>query len=114
MAAAPTATVYFSTRCPNCERFLDGVRRSSSARASARLVDIDQTPVRGVQYVPTVVLPTGQVHVGTKAFEWLRGHESDAEFEPYSSARGLAFSHVTTSGGITYSEPFSQFVPPDA
>lgn len=109
------ATVYYSPRCPNCTRFLDGLRRSSEARDSVQVVDIDVAPTRGVQYVPTVVLPTGQVLVGTKAFEWLRQHASDGELEPYplAGSRGLAFSDLSSAGHAQFAEAFSPFVKPE-
>ena len=108
------ATVYYSQRCPNCMRFLDGLKRSV-ARSGVRTVNVDESPSSGVQYVPTVVLTSGQMLVGTKAFEWLREHESDAELEPFSLAcsRGLAYSDIDSAGHAQYAQAFSRFIRPD-
>ncbi len=112
--ARPQAVVYVSGRCPNCNRFLDGLRRSV-ARASVQVIDVDQVPAQGVQYVPTVVVSSGQMLVGTKAFEWLREHDTDAELEPYSLAvtRGLAFSDINSTGHAQFAEAFSTFIKPE-
>jgi hypothetical protein len=99
--STPSAVVYYSQRCPNCNRFMDGLRRSTART--------------GVQIVPTVVLPAGQVLVGTKAFEWLKEHETDGDLEPYSLAmsRGLAFSSIQGTGHAEFQESFSPFVRPE-
>jgi hypothetical protein len=112
--STPSAVVYYSQRCPNCNRFMDGLRRST-ARTGVQIVNVDDTPIRGVQYVPTVVLPAGQVLVGTKAFEWLKEHETDGDLEPYSLAmsRGLAFSSIQGTGHAEFQESFSPFVRPE-
>ena len=94
---------------------MDGLRRSV-ARGGVQVVNVDDTPIRGVQYVPTVVLSGGEVLVGTKAFEWLRGHETDGDLEPYSLAmnRGLAYSALSsTTGHAQFQESFSPFVRPE-
>lgn len=93
---------------------MDGLRRSV-ARAGVQAVNVDDTPVRGVQYVPTVVLQTGEVRVGTKAFEWLKEFETDGDLEPYSLAmsRGLAFSTISGTGHAQFQESFSTFVRPE-
>lgn len=111
--ASALATVYYSPRCPNCTRFIDGLRRSPSARESVNVVNIDTTAVRGVDFVPTVVLSDGQVFVGTKAFEWLREHVTDTDLAPAASASGLAFSDLSSSGHAMYAEAYSQFIPPE-
>ncbi len=110
----PAAVVYVSARCPNCSRFLDGLRRSV-ARASVQVVNVDEHPTEGVQYVPTVVVSTGQLLVGTKAFEWLREHDTDAELEPHSlvANRGLAFSTLGSAGQAQFAEAFSTFIKPE-
>lgn len=93
---------------------MDGLRRSV-ARSGVQVVNVDETPIRGVQYVPTVVLNGGQTLVGTKAFEWLKEHESDGDLEPYSlaMARGLAFSTINSSGHAQFAESFSPFIKPE-
>jgi hypothetical protein len=107
------ATVYYTARCMNCTRFLQALGRSPSARSSVAVVDIDQTPVRGIQYVPTVVLNTGEMYVGTKAFEWLRQHTTDAVLEAApDSGCGLAFSELQGDGYAQYSSGFSTFTRP--
>lgn len=110
-----TATVYYSPRCPNCARFLDGLQRSSAARQAAVLVNVDLTPTRGVEFVPAVVTVSGQALVGTKAFEWLREFASDAALEPYPLAgqRGLAFSDLASAGQARFADAYSPFVRPD-
>ena len=109
------ATVYYSDRCSNCKRFLEGVKRNSSLRQGVHLVDVDATPVQNLEYVPTVVLHNGAMYVGTQAFEWLKQYGYDeAYLEPYSSsACGLGFSEFNGDGCIQFTEPFSKFTPLD-
>lgn len=108
------ATVYYTPRCNNCLRFIGNLQRSPSARQAVAVVDVDETPVRGIDYVPAVVLTTGQMYVGTKAFEWLRQHATDTALEPANAGAGsLAFSEVYGLGHVRYYESFSQFVKPE-
>ena len=105
------ATIYYSDRCTNCTRFLEGVKQSSQLKAAAHLVNVDVSPVQNLQYV----LDTGAMYVGTKAFEWLKqfGYD-DAVLEPYSSSScGTGFSEFNGDGGIQFIEPFSKFAPLD-
>lgn len=109
------ATAYYSDRCSNCKRFLDGVKRCSQLRQAVQLVNVDVTPVQNLEYVPTVVLQSGAMYVGTHAFEWLKQYGYDeGHLEPYSSsACGLGFSTFNGDGCIQFQEPFSPFEPLD-
>ena len=93
------ATVYVSSRCTNCQRFVGALRRTDIA-ASTQVVDVDVTgPVRGLEYVPTVRTATGAVLSGTKAFEWLKDYEAGADLDSAGGFGGLAFSMVTDTTG---------------
>ncbi len=108
------ATVYVSSRCTNCQRFVGALRRSQVAD-SARVVDVDVAgPVRGLEYVPTVADGAGGVHAGTRAFEWLKQYESLDELDPAGfGGAGLPFSMVDdATGTAAYADPFAPFTPP--
>jgi hypothetical protein len=109
------ATVYYSDRCSNCKRFLDGVKRSPALGQSVQMVDVDVTPVQNLEYVPTVVMESGAMYVGTQAFEWLKQYGGYDDLEAYSAAGacGLGFSEFNGDGCIKFLEPFSQFTPLD-
>jgi predicted restriction endonuclease len=105
------ATVYYSDRCANCKRFMDGVKRCPALSQSVQTVNIDVSPVQNLQYVPTVVLASGAMYVGTQAFEWLKkyGGNVDATLEPYSACGGLEFSEFGGDGCIQFLQPFTNF-----
>jgi hypothetical protein len=104
------ATVYVSSRCTNCQRFVGALRRTDIA-ASTQVVDVDVTgPVRGLEYVPTVRTATGAVLSGTKAFEWLKDYEAGADLDSAGGFGGLAFSMVTdTTGALLRGDAFAPF-----
>lgn len=107
------ATVYVSSRCTNCQRFVGALRRSQVAD-STRVIDVDVAgPVRGLEYVPTVADGAGGVHAGTRAFEWLKQHESLDDLDPAVCGAGLPFSMIDDATGIAaYADPFAPFTPP--
>jgi hypothetical protein len=93
------ATVYVSSRCTNCQRFVGALRRTDAAK-STQIVDVDVAgPVRGLDYVPTVRTATGAVLSGTKAFEWLKDYEGSADLDCVGGFGGLAFSMVDDATG---------------
>ena len=109
---AEPATVYVSSRCTNCQRFVGALRRTDIG-ASTRIIDVDVSgPVRGLEYVPTVREPSGKLFAGTQAFEWLKQFEASAELDTFAGG-GLPFSMVDDATGLaSYAEGFSAFEPP--
>ena len=105
------ATVYVSSRCTNCQRFVGALRRTDIAQ-STQIVDVDVTgPVRGLDYVPTVRTANGAVMSGTKAFEWLKDYEASADLDCVGGFGGLAFSMVADSTAtLLRGEAFAPFV----
>ena len=87
-------TVYVSGQCPNCDRFLKTLRRFDF---KVKVVNIDHHPVDGLSAVPTVVSGR-EVHVGTKAFEWLQSFEAQLPLEAYATVLGEG------AGGLTYTD----------
>ena len=89
-----TTVVYVSSQCPNCDRFVKSLRR---LQIDSKVVNIDRAPVNGLTAVPTVVV-SGQVMVGTAAFEWLQGFEAKLPLEAYATVLGEG------CGGLSYTE----------
>jgi len=105
-----TTVAYISQRCPNCSRFLDSVRTIPSLQHTMRIVDIDQTPHTGIQYVPTVVDQSGQSLVGAKAFEWLKQFQSEVEYQPMSLSMGtLSYGSIHDGGAIDFANGAYKF-----
>ncbi len=65
-------TVVHSPECPNCRRFLDGLRRTALA-GSARVVDVSSLSPPQLAHVRMVpcVFAGGGAYQGTEAFKWL-------------------------------------------
>lgn len=104
----------YAPQCPNCMRFLGALDRTPMRDAVARVdwntLTADQR--RQVPAVPMLILNTGGVLTGTKAFEWLRQYEGDVELESFCGGRGLAFSEVEDEGcTMAWSTPYSAFEP---
>lgn len=106
--------LFYAAQCPNCMRFIGALDRTPAARSVAR-VDVNTlTPDQRAQVtaVPMLVLNTGTVVVGTKAFEWLKQYEGQMEVESYSLGRGLAFSdYHDDQFTMSWSTPYSDFEP---
>lgn len=102
--------LYFSPRCSNSMRFLDSLKRTRLAQ-SVRLVNVDDTPVQGLKFLPTLVVD-GRTHVGSDAFAYLKQFDGDVNLGFYegASARGfcsLPFSSLhDASGAASYIENF--------
>lgn len=109
-------TLYVSSQCPNCIRFLGAMQRVAGLRASVKVVDVNKSG-SPVEYVPTLVLQDGGQYTGTKLFEWLKQHEADAPLDGMSFAdcAGLPFSTLEDdSGGLaTFAETYSAFEAPE-
>lgn len=108
-------TLYVSPQCPNCTRFMGAMQRIDSLKNSIRVVDVTRSG-SPVEYVPTLVLQSGQQFTGTKLFEWLKQHEGDAPLDGMSFAEcaGLPFSALgDDAGGLaTFAETYSAFEAP--
>ena len=105
-------TVYISDQCPNCNRLVKTMSLVPSLRNRVRVVDIsavDHSTLSRIQFVPTVVLSTGQSMVGTKAFEWMKEFDGEVDLLPPPSG-GLAFSDLDFAD-TQYTEGFSSFEP---
>lgn len=104
----------YAPQCPNCMRFLGALERTP-ARASVTKLDVNSLSPdqrRHVSAVPMLILNTGTVLVGTKAFEWLKQHEAQMELESFSLGKGLAFSEIHDDAfTMSYSTPYSDFTP---
>lgn len=109
-------TLYVSPQCPNCTRFMGAMQRIDSLKNSIRVVDVTRSG-SPVEYVPTLVLQSGQQFTGTKLFEWLKQHEADAPLDGMSFAdcAGLPFSALQDDAGglATFAETFSAFEAPN-
>lgn len=105
-----STVAYVSQRCPNCQRFLESVRSIPSLQQSMRVVDIDQIPQPGIQYVPTVVDKNGQQLVGTKVFEWLKQFQSEVEYQPMQLSMGsLSYGSIDDGGAIDFANGVYKF-----
>jgi hypothetical protein len=102
--------VYISQRCPNCVRLLESLRQIPSLQ-SARVVDIDVSPVSGIDYVPTVV-DGGSTMTGAKAFEWLQQYQGEVDLQPVELGfGGLSYGLINDSNSVGYASgafPFSE------
>jgi len=100
-----TTVAYISTRCPNCQRFLETVRSIPSLQQTLRIVDIDRTPHPNVEFVPTVVDNKGSVMVGQKVFEWLKQYQSEVEYTPMPLSMGsLSYADLGEGGSLAYAD----------
>jgi len=91
--------VYVSPRCSNCARVLGLVNKIPSLQG-ARIVDIERTPVQGVEYVPTLVDQNGTSHVGSAVLEYLKQFDGEIELEAVHLGSGLAFGSIEDGGEI--------------
>lgn len=112
----PHHTVYVSSQCPNCARFLSTLRRIQSLSGTTRIVDIDtldESHRNRVEYVPTFVDGQGRLYTGAKAFEYLKqfDHEIELDSAPIGG-RSLAFGTLNDGDGLTYSGFYGDFTPP--
>jgi len=87
--------VYVSSRCSNCARVLDLLKKIPSLQG-ARVVDIDRSPVQGIEYVPTLVDQNGRSHVGSAVLEFLKQFHGEIELESvHLNASGLSFGSIS-------------------
>lgn len=104
----------YSAQCPNCTRFIGALDRTK-VRDTVAKVDVGTLAPHHRQHVtavPMLLMSNGSRLVGTKAFEWLKQFEGDAELESFAVGKGLAFSHVEdVSGLLSYSTPYGDFQP---
>jgi len=91
--------VYVSSRCSNCAR-VTGLLTKIPSLQGARVVDIDRTPVQGIQYVPTLVDQRGKSHVGSEVLEFLKSYEAEIELEPAQFGSSLAFGRIDDGGSM--------------
>ena len=79
------ATVYVSSQCPNCGRFLEQLEwlKSANLKIPAKVVNIDGKRIDNLTAVPTVV-DGKDVHVGTRAFEWLQSFDAQVPLAAYA------------------------------
>lgn len=104
----------YKNGCPNCARFVDGLRRTE-AQNTVALVDVDT--LRPDQRASLVAVPAlitgGSVLYGTAAFEWLRKFDSQVELETFEGGGhggSLAFSSWDdTQGYAMYDRGYSAF-----
>ena len=98
-----STVVYVSSKCPNCQRFLDSLRGIPSLQQTVRVHNIDHAPASGVEFVPTLVDSGGQSHVGAKAFQWLQQFQGERDYEAVSLGTGkLSFGMINSSSSIEY------------
>lgn len=104
----------YSSQCPNCMRFIGALDRTP-AKASVVKTDVNSLPLdqrRHVSAVPMLILSSGGVLVGTKAFEWLKQYDGQMEVESYAGGRGLPYSNVEDdSWSMNFSTNYSAFEP---
>lgn len=104
----------YAPQCPNCMRFVGALDRTP-ARDSVAKIDVNSLAPeqrKRVTAVPMLILNTGTVLVGTKAFEWLKQYEGESELDCFYGGRGLAFSEVADDTcTMAWSTPYSAFEP---
>ncbi len=112
--------IYGSSKCSNSRRLIFELRRRLP-NLDYELIDITAPRVAlppQLQYVPTVMVrDTGNMHVGSGAFQWLsKALDEDDNIVDYegSGAMGLGgeslpFSSVD-GGLVTCQQPFEPFV----
>lgn len=105
----------YAPQCPNCMRFVGALDRTP-ARGTVAKVDVNSLSpeqCRHVTAVPTLVLNTGTVLVGTQAFDWLKQFEGQLELDSYTPGRGsLPFSDFHDDQfALNYSQPYGPFEP---
>jgi hypothetical protein len=76
-------------------RFLKSAQRLG---IQIHVVDVSVTRAEGLSAVPTVVTREGETHVGTDAFEWLRGFEAQLPLASYATVMGEGI------GGLSYTD----------
>lgn len=107
---------YISRSCPNCTRFVEGVHRVPQLKGCLQIMDIDSLPPeskQGLQYVPTVVDSSGHMHVGTKAFEWLKQFDAEVELDAApdlfgGSTNSLCYAELDGEG-FSYAPKYGDF-----
>lgn len=108
-------TVYVSSQCPNCVRFLATLRRIPSLR-NTHVVNIDTLAPEQrnkIEFVPTFVDTRGSVHTGAKAFDYLKEFDGEVELESAPLGGGsLAFGSLTDGEGLEYSGFYGEFTAP--
>lgn len=79
------ATVYISSQCSNCTRFIEQLQwlQSTDLKISVKVINIDDHPVQNLTAVPTVV-DGREVHVGTQAFQWLQSFDDKVPLTAYA------------------------------
>lgn len=104
----------YASQCPNCMRFIGALDRTP-AKSTVSKVDINSLSLeqrKHVTAVPMLILGSGGVLVGTKAFEWLKQYDGEMEVESYCGGRGLPYSNVQDdTWTMNFSTPYSAFEP---
>lgn len=90
----------YSEQCPNCTRFIQALDATPAAASVQRYEVGTLTPqqLRSVQAVPTLVLDSGEVLVGTAAFQWLRNF-APAEMGGWASGTSLGYEDLEGAQG---------------
>jgi len=95
-------------------RFLGALDRTP-AKGMVRRVDVNTLHLeqrKHITAVPTLVLSSGAMLVGTQAFEWLKEYEGQVEVDSFTPGRGLPFSNVEDdTATLFFSTPYSAFEP---
>ena len=87
-----------------------GLIGSSVARIDVNSLPPDQ--VARISAVPTLILASGQMLVGTKAFEWLKQFDGNTEVESFCLGKGLPFSDLQDDHfAMEFTTPYSAFEP---
>lgn len=108
--------LFYSAQCSNSRRFLTALARTP-VKEMIDYVNIDgmsENETRGLQFVPSLQLSSGQMLVGSKCFEWLKAYEGDVEMDNVElGRRGLTFSSYETGDGVQqHIETFTSFQAP--
>lgn len=115
MQAARQHQLIYAPQCPNCMRFIGALERTP-VRNNVSKLDVNSLSAeqqKHVSAVPMLILNTGTVLVGTKAFDWLKQYEGQVELDSYTPGRGgLPFSDFHDDQfTLTYSTPYGPFEP---
>jgi len=71
------------------------------------VVNIEQSPVPGIDRVPTLIDERGRSYIGGKAFEFLKKYEHEIDLQPMQLGTGsLAYGSIDNGGELGYIDGF--------
>ena len=90
-------TLYMSTRCNNCVRFLQNLDQSEMKQFT-HVVDVDKFQVPpGITCVPTLISSDGKSFTGKAAFDVLGQHATEIEAFDINQTNRLSWGTIENS-----------------